>query len=115
MYVQPDQQGLLAAWDELIEHSHGQHHVGLGLQVCGGWQPVLIQAVVWAEQIKLFLATLCLSVFCLFNGCAMASTAASGSNGISYNSAPVAPQHITQLVAAYTLCCHAVLSAVLKR
>ena len=34
--MQPDQQGLSAAWDELTEQSHGQHHTALGLEVCGG-------------------------------------------------------------------------------
>jgi hypothetical protein len=60
--MQPDQQGLSAAWDEVTEQSHGQHHTGLGLEVCGGWKLVLIHAVVRAEQIKLFLAMQCLSV-----------------------------------------------------
>ncbi len=60
--MQPDQQGLLAAWDEVTEQSHGQHHTELGLKVCGVWQLVLIHVVVWAEQIKLFLAMQSLSV-----------------------------------------------------
>ena len=62
LYIQPDQQGLLAAWDEAIEQSHGQYHTDSGLKVSAGWQLVLIHAVVWAEQIKLFLAMQCLSV-----------------------------------------------------
>ena len=60
--MQPEQQGLSAAWDELTEQSHDQHHTALGLEVCWGWQLVLIHAVVRAEQIKIFLAMQYVSV-----------------------------------------------------
>lgn len=54
LYVQPDQQGLLAAWDEVTEQSRSHYHTDLGLKLLVGLQLVQIQAVVWAEQINLF-------------------------------------------------------------
>lgn len=49
--MQPDQQGLSAAWDEITEQSQGQHHTALGLEVCGGWQLVPRRRAGGADQV----------------------------------------------------------------
>ena len=44
--MQLDQQGLSAAWDEITEHSHGQHHTDLAWKSVGfgSWCHAVVRA-----------------------------------------------------------------------